>query len=54
MPTGKLKTVSSMAPDIIQKNVRSWDTLELSTILVSLLRTAGSIIFGVLPGGEFD
>ena len=41
-PTGKSKPVSSTAPDIIQKNVRSWETLELSTLILGLLRTTVS------------
>ena len=36
------KPVSSMVPDILQKNLRSWDSAELSTLIVGLLRTAGS------------
>ena len=40
---GKSKPVSSTATYIIQKNVRSWETLELSTLIVGLLRTAGIV-----------
>ena len=35
------KSVSSTAPDILQKNLRSWETSELSALIVSLLRTMG-------------
>ena len=37
--TGKLKYISSTAPDILQMNIRSWETLELSILIVGLLRT---------------
>ena len=36
------KPVSSTAPDMIQKNVMSWENSELSTLIVGLLRTAGA------------
>ena len=40
--TRKSKTVSSKALDILQNNVRSWETLELITLLVGILRTVGA------------
>ena len=36
------KSFSSTARDILQMNVRSWETLELSTLIVGLLSTAGA------------
>ena len=36
-----------MVPGILQKNVRSWDTLELSTLIVGLPRTAVSTLYPV-------
>ena len=46
-PIGKSKTCLIHGPEILQKNVRSWDTSELSTLLVGLLRTTGAAL---LPG----
>ena len=36
------KSVSSTSPEILQKNVRSWETSKLSTLRVGLLRTTGA------------
>ena len=41
-PTVKSKTCLIHGPDILQKNVRSWETSELSTLIVGLLITAGT------------
>ena len=38
----KRKPVSSRTPDILQNNVRSWETLGISTLIVDLQRTAGA------------
>ena len=34
-----------MAPDILQKNVRTWDTSELSAIIVGVLSTTGTATY---------
>ena len=36
-----------MALDIFQSNLRSWETLELGTLIVGLLRTAGAYPYPV-------
>ena len=40
--TRKTKTCLIHGPDILQKNLRSWETSELSTLIVGLLKTAGA------------
>ena len=42
---GKLKTVSFTSPDILLMNVRSWDTLVLSKLNISLLSTMVIILY---------
>ena len=39
------KPVSSTAQDILEKNVRSWETLELIRLKVGILRTTGSTLY---------
>ena len=43
--------VSSTAPYILEKNVRSWENLELSTLKLGLLRTMGSAPY---PGKKIN
>ena len=42
---GKSKCVSSTTPDILRKNVRSWETSELSTLIVVQLRNAEADLY---------